>query len=187
MKWNNVAAGALAFALCIAPAYAAHWTVDPAKSRLGFTVQWSNEPFTALFSSWSAGIDFDPNDLAHSHVTAVINLTSEASDTPDNDDGLKGPEGFAIAQFPVARFETTGFAHKGGDNYVATGELALHGVTKQIALPFVLTIAGNTAHAVGKAVVTRTDFGLGHGVWASADPIAYQVTINLDLTATKAP
>ncbi len=187
MKAIKYVVGAIALALAIAPAEAAHWTVDPAKSRLGFTVQWSNEPFVALFGSWSAGIDFDPNDLAHSHVTAVINLTSEASDTPDNDDGLKGPQGFSIAQFPVARFDSTGFTHKSGDDYVANGKLSLHGVTKQITLPFTLKITGNTAHAVGKSVVMRTDFGLGQGVWASADPIAHEVTINLDLTATKAP
>src|SRR5207302_1375556 len=82
------------------PSYAAHWTVDRAKSRLGFTVQWSGEPFQATFKSWTADITFDPADLAHAHITAAIDLGSEASDTPDNDDGLKGPEGFSVAQFP---------------------------------------------------------------------------------------
>ena len=65
-----------------------------------------------------------------------------------------------------------GIVHKSGDDYVANGKLSLHGVTKTIALPFTLKITGNTAHVVGKAVVIRTEFGLGQGVWASADPIA---------------
>jgi polyisoprenoid-binding protein YceI len=169
------------------PTHAAHWNVDRTKSRLGFTVKWSNEPFVATFRAWSAAVDFDPNDLVHSHVSAAIDLTSETSDTPDNDDGLKGPEGFAIAQFPMARFETTSFTHNNGDNYVAKGKLTLHGVTKDVALPFTLKIAGNTAHVTGETTVLRGDFGLGHGVWAAADPIAHEVIINLELTATKAP
>ena len=173
-------------ALFATPALAAHWTVDAAKSRVGFTVQWSGEAFVATFKSWKADIDFDPADLAHSRVTATINLGSEASDTPDNDDGLKGPQGFSVAQFPSARFEASSFKHLSGDSYVATGTLSLHGAVRPVALPFTLAIAGDRAHMTGKAQVLRTDFGLGQGEWAAPTPIAHEVTINVDLTATKA-
>ena len=78
---------ALAAALISTPALAAHWNVDSAKSKLGFGVQWSGQPFGATFKKWNAAIDFDPNDLAHAHVVATIDLASEASDSPDNDDG----------------------------------------------------------------------------------------------------
>ena len=84
------------------PADAAHWTIDPRKSRLGFTVQWSGEPFVATFKSWTADISFDPSDLSHSHIAATIELASESSDTHDNDEGLKGPEGFAADRFRSA-------------------------------------------------------------------------------------
>lgn len=183
MKTFLAAAGIVV--LSTLPARAAHWTVDPVKSRLGFTVQWSGEPFVATFKSWKADIDFDPADLVHARVRATIDLGSEASDTPDNDDGLKGPEGFSVAQFPSAKFEATAFRNVGGDNYLANGTLSLHGVSKTVSLPFTLTISGNTAHAVGKAQVLRTDFGLGQGEWAAPTPIAHEVTINLDLIATK--
>jgi polyisoprenoid-binding protein YceI len=177
----------MAVTLAATPACAAHWTVDSAKSRLGFTVQWSNEPFTATFKSWKADITFDPADLMHSHVTATIDLASEVSDTSDNDDGLKGPQGFAVSQFPAAQFKTTGFTHTSGDAYVATGILSLHGVTKPVTLPFTLKITGASAHMVGKATVLRTDFGLGQGEWAAPTPIAHEVAITVDLTATKTP
>ena len=40
--------------ICIAsPAGAAHWAVDYAKSRLGFTVQWDRETFAAAFKHWT--------------------------------------------------------------------------------------------------------------------------------------
>lgn len=172
--------------LAAMPARAANWTVDHAKSRLGFTVSWSGQAFVATFKSWKADIAFDPKDLGHARAAVTIDLSSEASDSPDNDDGLKGAEGFAVGQFPTATFQTTGFASKGGNQYVATGQLSLHGVTKTIALPFTLTFAGDTAHMTGRIVVLRTDFGLGTGEWAAPTPIAHEVTITVDLTATKA-
>lgn len=176
----------LVSAALTSPAHAVKWNVDSSKSRLGFSVAWSGQPFVATFKTWKADIDFDPSDLAHAHAAVTIDLESEASAAPDNDDGLKGAEGFATSQFPLARFETTSFSAKGGNNYVASGRLTLHGITKPITLPFSLTISGDTAHMTGRAVVLRTDFGLGHGEWASAATIAHEVTITVDLTATKA-
>ncbi|MEJ0044452.1 MAG: YceI family protein [Rhizomicrobium sp.] len=148
---------------------------------------WSGEAFDARFKAWSAVIDFDPADLATAHAKVTIALDSEASGAADNDDGLKGAEGFSVTQFPTATFETTGFKATGGNTYIATGRLNLHGMTRTIALPFTLTVAGDTAHMTGKAVVSRLDFGLGSsGAWAGETPIGHAVTITVDLTATKA-
>ncbi|MEI9993641.1 MAG: YceI family protein [Rhizomicrobium sp.] len=180
--------GAVLAALLLAatPVLGAPWIVDHARSRLGFSVVWSGEPLNATFKSWKADIAFDPADLPHAKVAATIDLGSEDSGSADNDDGLKGAEGFAIGQFPTARFETTGFVSKGGNAYVATGRLSLHGMTKPVTLPFTLAISGNTAHMVGRTVVSRIDFGLGSGEWAGETPVAHAVTITVDLTATKA-
>ncbi|HEY1709747.1 MAG TPA: YceI family protein [Rhizomicrobium sp.] len=175
-----------ALALSSAPAWATpQWTVDHGKSKLGFAVQWSGEAFAATFKSWKADIAFDPADLAHSHVTVLIDVGSEASAFPDNDEGLKGPQGFDPGKFPTAKFEAAKFTHGQGNAYVADGTLSLHGVTKHITLPFTLTITGNTAHMVGKAVLARPDFGLAQGEFSGETPIAHAVTVNVDLTASK--
>ncbi len=174
------------FLLAATPTLAAHWNVDYAKSKLGFTVRWSNEPFVATFKSWKANIDFDPADPTHAHVLATISIASEVSDTPDNDDGLKGPEGFAASQFPEAKFEATGFTPQGTGKYVANGKLTIRNLTRPLSLPFMLTLKGDNAHMVGTAQVTRTDFGIGQGQWAASDPIAHEVAINIDLVASEA-
>jgi polyisoprenoid-binding protein YceI len=170
------------------PAFAAHWNVDYTKSKLGFTVQWSNTPFAAVFKTWKADIEFEPTDPTHAHVLTTIDIASEASDTPDNDDGLKGPEGFQTSRFPTATFEATGFTPQGPGKYVANGKLTIRGVPHPVALPFTLTINGNSAHMVGSAQVIRTEFGVGQGSeWGGNTPIAHAVAVNVDLTATKAP
>jgi len=184
MKSALIAATALG--LLIAPASAAQsWKVDAAKSKLGFTVSWGGQPFTGMFRSWTADIDFDPNDLAHSRATVNVNVGSEASDDSETDGGVKGAEGFAVSQFPTAVFKVSGFTHKSGDAYAAQGTLSLKGMSRPVTLPFTLTLSGNTAHVVGKAQVMRTDFHVGTGEWEKPDPVAHEVTVNVDLTATK--
>ncbi|HEY5337402.1 MAG TPA: YceI family protein [Rhizomicrobium sp.] len=166
------------------PAMAAHWNVDYAKSKLGFSVQWSNEPFTAHFASWKANIDFDPANLATSHADVTIDIGSEASDEADFDTGLKGAQGFATGQFPDAHFVAQSFSHKSGNDYVAQGTLTLKGVTKDVTLPFTLTVNGKQAHMVGTAHVMRSDFAIGQGQWAAPTPVSHDVLVNMDIIAT---
>jgi len=166
-----------------APAQAAHWNVDYAKSRLGFTVNWAKEPFSGAFQSWKADIDFDPADLGHARADVTIDPASEKSGEPDFDDGLKGALGFDVKKFPDARFSATRFTHASGDNYVAEGTLTIRGISRPLTLPFKLTINGADAHMAGKAVVLRTDFGVGSGLWAKPEPVAHEVTVTVDLLA----
>src|SRR5690348_3640245 len=127
---RTILAAAAALCMSAVPGMATTaWSVDHAKSRVGFSVQWSGQAFNATFHSWKADIAFDPADLGHSKVVATIDLNSEDSGSGDNDDGLKGAEGFAVDKFPTAKFETAGFVAKGGTAYVANGQLNLHGVT----------------------------------------------------------
>jgi polyisoprenoid-binding protein YceI len=179
------ALAATAAILAATPVFAASWNVDTAKSKLGFTVLWSNEPFSASFRKWKADVAFDPADLAHAHADVTVDLASEASDETDFDEGLKGALGFQVSQFPAAHFVTTGFTHKSGNDYVATGKLSLKGVTRDVTLPFTLTIQGNQAHMKGTATVVRTDYGVGQGMWTAPSPVAHEVTVTIDLFATK--
>ena len=177
---------AAALVLCAGPAFAAHWTVDAAKSKLGFALVWSGAPFDATFKSWKADIDFDPADLAHAHMLATIATASETSGDADTDDSLKGAKGFLTGHFPTATFEAKSFRHAGGDAYVADGTLTVRGVSRPLALPFTLKIDGKTAHVMGKAETRWAAFGMGQGMGAEAPPVGPAVAITLDLTATRA-
>ena len=177
-------AAALFAAVCAGPSAAAHWNVDPA-GKLGFSVVWSGEPLNGVFKQWKADIAFDPADLAHAHVVATIQTGSVVTDYPEGDDGLKGALGFAVDRFPAAKFETVGFRRLPDGSFVADARLTIRGITRPLQLPFKLTIQGNRAHVTGRATVLRTDFDVGQGEWAAPQPVAHQVTVTLDLTATK--
>lgn len=181
-----IAAGIAALVALASPASAAHWNVDYGRSRLGFRVSWGEAPYVAQFHSWKADIEFDPTDLAHSRAVVDIDVASEISDDDQTDDGVKGAQGFATDRFPRAHFEATDFAHRGGNAYVARGTVSIKGVARPVTLPFTLTISGATAHMLGQAHLSRAAFHVGTGTWAKPDPVAYEVTVIIDLLATKA-
>ena len=54
-----------------------------------------------------------------------------------------------------------------------------------MTLPFTLAIQGNQAHMNGKADVVRTDYGVGQGKWSAPSPVAHEVTVTIDIVATK--
>jgi len=178
---------AFAALLLASPVHAAGWNVDYAHSKLGFIAQWSSKPFVATFKTWSARIDFDPAKLAASKAEVTIDMNSAVSGEAELDQNLPGAQGFDAAKFPSAHFATKSFRGLGKDRYEAVGDLTIRGVTKQVALPFTLSIHGDTAHMKGEASILRTDFGVGSGsAWAGETPVAHAVKITVDLTATKA-
>ena len=175
----------LIFLATALPASAAHWNVDAAKSKLGFSVPWGNAPYVVTFKNWNADIDFDPADLVHSHVAATIAIGSLTSGDDDTDKNVRGAQGFKAEAFPDAKFESRSFTHQAGDHYVATGTLNIRGASRPVTLPFTLILTGGTAHMVGSAQVKWAEFGMGRDMGAEMPPIAPLATITIDLTATR--
>ena len=189
MKRSAVSAAAAAFLVfgAATAADAATWTVDPGKSRLGFTAQQSGTPFSGRFKTWTATIDFDPATPDRGRVAATVDVASATTDDAQKDEAMPGSDWFDAGKFAAATFEATGFTPKGADSYETRGKLTLRGVTKDVTLTFKLTIAGNEAQAVGKTQLVRTDFGVGQGSWSNGDMVALDVDVDLDLVATRKP
>jgi polyisoprenoid-binding protein YceI len=173
---------------CISAAPAAEvvgWQLDPAKSRLGFSVVQTGTKFEGMFTRYDTNIVFDPDHLDASHIAVTIDLASVVTGDTQRDAALPGADWFAVAQFPQARFETTAIRKQRANAYQAVGNLTLRGVTKPLTVLFTLQITGTSAHAVGHAEVVRTSFGVGQGPWATGQWVALEVEIDLDIVATR--
>src|SRR5207253_2682977 len=91
-----------------APALAApKWTVDPAKSTVGFEVQVASETVKGTFGTFKADIAFDPANTAGSSAVVTIDLASVKSGDATRDGMLGSQQWFNTAASPQARFETT--------------------------------------------------------------------------------
>ncbi len=164
----------------------ARWTVDPAGSRITFQGRMNGDVFNGSFKRWTADIVFDPKTLPASKAVVVIDMASAQTGDADRDQALPGADWLAAQQFPRATFTTTGIKDLGGGHYLASGDLAIRGVHRPVALPFTLSITGDTARMNGTVTLNRTAFGIGQGKWRTGDVVDTSVTVAVSVTAHRA-
>ena len=182
-----LAAAALLAGLCGAGVFgradAASWVIIPAQSHLAFSGTQSGQRFSGSFHKFAATISFDPQHLDQSAIKVTIAMASAVTGNAQRDDMMTNADWFDIKQFPVAEFEAARFTKTGPDAYVADGSLTIRDTTRPVQLPFHLQIVGKTAHVVGHLAISRRDFGVGRGEWASADIVGDTVDITCDIVA----
>ena len=179
-----VAAAAMAAGASVS-AEAATWTIDTAKSHLGFTGSENGSAFSGHFGKFSGTIVFDPAAPGAGHADVTIATATAATGDQQKDGALPDADWFAADKYPQAHFVATGFKATGAGAYEAMGTLTIRGVTRPMTLPFTLGITGDTAKADGAVQLIRTQFGVGQGAWSTAQYVALQVSVSFDIVAEK--
>lgn len=97
-------------------------------------------------------------------ATIEADLTALESDNGSRDGQLRG-RGLETDAFPTATFVLTepldlGAVPAGGETVAvdATGELTLHGVTREVTLPLELVLEGDLAAVTGSLEITLADY-----------------------------
>jgi polyisoprenoid-binding protein YceI len=109
---------------------------DDAHSLVRFTVQLAGlTGVEGRFVDTNATINYDEADLTKSSVTALIRTASIDTGEKERDDHLRTPDFFDAENFPIIRFQSKRI-EKHDSNWMAAGELTIHGVTREIELPF---------------------------------------------------
>lgn len=128
--------------------------------------------------------EFRVNDgqLAAAGNKVVIDMNSTWSDSDRLTGHLKSPDFFNVAQFPTAIFVSTG-VEKRETNSVVTGNLTLHGVTKQISFPAQIQISDEAVAVNANFVLNRFDFDIKYPGKVN-DLIRKEVVLKLNVKAT---
>jgi polyisoprenoid-binding protein YceI len=166
-----------------APAHAAGWQVDPARSSIKVEIDQTGKPLAARFESFAAEITFDPKNLAKAAVVVTVDLASFRSGDAQRDQMAISNELLAASSGPTARYESRKFTARGGDRYDVEAELTLKGVSRPLSHTATIAITGDEARAQGQVVLTRTDFGVGANQFPRGDQIGLAVTVRFDLVA----
>jgi polyisoprenoid-binding protein YceI len=161
------------------------YTVDMAKSSLGFTANQSGGDVDGRFEKFDARIVFADADLDGSSFKVEVDTASVNTQDDERDTALRGEDLFDVRKYPKARFVSTGFTRKSPGNYEAQGKLTIRDVTRDIRLPFTFTVAQEGGQTVawlkGVVMLKRLDFGVGQGDWKDTSWVANEVKVKFSL------
>lgn len=131
--WKSVVAAAVLAAPSIA--LAASWDIDPNHSSASFTVRHlmvSN--VKGAFNKVSGSINVDEKDITKSTVEATIDASTIDTNQAQRDGHLKSPDFFDVAKYPTITFKSKKVESAGEGKLKVTGDLNMHGVTKEVVL-----------------------------------------------------
>jgi len=176
-------------------AFATTWTIDPDHSNVGFKVRHlmvSN--VKGNFDKHTGAVEINDKDITKSKVEVSIDTNSINTNVQKRDEHLRSAEFFDVAKFPTMTFVSKKVAKAGKDKLKVTGDLTLHGVTKEV----VLDVEGPTKEskdpwgnirkgATATTKINRKDFGL---VWNAAletggVAVGEEITITLEIEMIK--
>jgi len=150
-----------------AVAETAEWALDGSHSRIGFSVSHMVvSSVSGRFKQFTGKVDLDEANPAKSQVDISVKVDSIDTDDAKRDEHLRSPEFFDSKKFPTLSFKSTKITKAAGKKYKLTGDLTIHGVTKNVTLDAELSDPvkspwGKLVRSVkllGK--VKRSDFGL---------------------------
>jgi polyisoprenoid-binding protein YceI len=165
------------------------YPIDNNHSTVGFSVPILGglSQVKGKFTDFAITLNNDEKDITKSSVNVVIKATSVDTGIEGRDRHLRNPDFFDVEKFPEITFKSERIEKK-GKQFIAHGPLTMHGVTKQIALPF--TVTGtfknptNSKTSVGysaKTVLNRRDFGINYSRQDNPTFIGDNITIEIEL------
>jgi polyisoprenoid-binding protein YceI len=171
------------------------WNIDTSHSGVSFTVR--HMVFSKVrgaFLRWQGTVDFDEEDPAASQVAVRIDAASIDTREPKRDEHLRSADFFDVAAYPELTFTSTRVDKVDDERFRVTGDLTIHGVTREVVLE-VDYLGGGTdpwgkrrIGFQGRAAINRKDFGLtwNQVLEAGGVLVGDKIEIALDIQAVAA-
>jgi polyisoprenoid-binding protein YceI len=173
-----------------------NWTIDGSHSLAEFSVRHMMvSTVKGRFQKVSGNIVWDETNPAASSVEATIDATSITTHDEKRDGHLASADFFEVEKYPTITFKSTKVEAKHSDEFKVTGDLTMHGITKEVTLeveyngsgknPWGMTVAGFTA----KTSINRKDYGLNWNVALETGGmlVSDKINITLEVEAVAAP
>ena len=145
----------------------------------GYSVKFSSKDPSGVFTSLKGNISFDERDLSASKFDVTVDVASINTGNGMKNQKALNDSWLDVAKYPTIKF-TSNKITKTDKGYEAIGTLEMHGVKKQISIPF--TFSNNTF--IGSFEVNRTDFNVGSTKGMAGDA-ASVLKIDLSVPVTK--
>lgn len=131
------------------------------KLAKGYSISFTNADVSGTFDELSStSLFFDPVKLANSKLSFKIEVASINTGNGLQNKHARGEEWFNADKYPYIEFNSTKI-EKTTDGYKAIGKLQMHGVSKEVSIPFTFTKKGNNGTFIAKFTVDRSDYQIG--------------------------
>jgi len=189
-------AATLVAALAVpSPAATATWQIDPAHTAAGFSVRHMMiATVRGQFKGVTGAVLWDDQDINNSSVDVTIDANTVDTGEPKRDADLKSANFFDVKNYPTITFKSTKIEKISAGKMKVTGNLTIHGVTRQVVLDVegpsgaVKDPWGNTRVALNASTtVNRLDYGVKWNAKMDSGGMVVgdDVNINIDLEMTK--
>ena len=164
------------------------WTIDGAHSSAQFSVRHMGiSTVRGAFTKVSGTVQYDPGDLAKTVIDATIEAASVDTRVEMRDNDLRSPHFFDASKYPTLTFKSKKVAEAGPGKLKITGDLTIHGVTREVTLDVegpsapVKDPRGNLrVGASASTTINRKDFGVDGAAAVVSDDVP--ITIDMELT-----
>jgi polyisoprenoid-binding protein YceI len=163
------------------PSAAKSYAITPADSKVEFTGSKVTGKHDGGFNKFTGELNVAEGKLVGAGNKVVIDMTSIFTDTDRLTGHLKSADFFDVAKFPTATFVTTSVEAK-ETNSIVTGNLTLHGVTKQISFPAKIEVSGDSVKVHAEFFLNRFDFEIKYP-GKTDDLIRQEVVLRLKVNA----
>jgi polyisoprenoid-binding protein YceI len=142
------------------------YQIDPQHTDVGFSIRHMViNNVKGSFKGFAGTIEYDGKDPLTIRAGGTIKVASVDTGIAGRDEHLRGADFFDVAKYPEISFQGER-VEKQGDGYALIGKFTMHGVTKEISMPF--TVSGPIVDPYGKTrigietslTLNRQDYGV---------------------------
>ena len=164
------------------------WQIDPAHTAAQFSVRHLGiSTVRGTFEKTSGTVTYDPADVSKTAIDASIDAASINTRIQMRDNDLRSPNFFDAGKFPTITFKSKNVESAGQGKLRITGDLTIHGVTKETVLavdgpsaPITDPYGNFRMGASATTKINRKDFGVNGAPAAVGDEI--EIVLDIEMT-----
>jgi polyisoprenoid-binding protein YceI len=166
----------LALLFSAAAAIATGWA--PTTASVKFYIKNAGVTVDGSLSGLRASVNFDPNNLAASNITASVAVSTIKTGIEKRDEHLKTNDYFGASKYPRITMKSVSFTKKDATHFNGKFNLTIRNKTKQVNVPFTFTESGGKGKFVGSFNIDRLDYGVGESSWVLGDDVKVKIVLN---------
>jgi polyisoprenoid-binding protein YceI len=167
------------------------WEIDPVHSKATFSAKYAMiSTVRGQFNVLNGQVHIDEQHPENSWVEAQVDAASIDTQSEMRDGHLKSPDFLDVEKYPTLHFKSTRIEHVEDEEYRVTGNLTIHGVTKEVTLDAEYSGQLKDAYSnlraglSARGTINRKDWGLNWNMVLEAGGVLVsdKIKIEIDLS-----